>query len=378
MRKLNFLYFKPETLTGKFILIITIIFLCFLLIISIIYSSALKANERMFRETFLNATNSSLLTSARSISLSLEKGYSFTPSDIREHIKFIVNQNDSVISAVIYRSTPDENYFKPLYTVNTDKGIEIPLEDGNAVRQQKDENYLRRGLAGPVADPSIYFSGSSYWQNIYIPVKVGKRNHVIQLFISSNDAVRLFEEQSRISKRYIIYTFIALFLTAAAIACTSGWFYYNFSQLISNLTGSIRKAASGNPDVRLNEKAADPSLAELASSFNMLVEELRYVRTDSSSSRSGSDTKNLFSLGVSLMKDGKLEESIIVFESLTSIKPDSFACIFNLSVAYARSGRYQEALTGFHEAERLNPDHEKTQTYINRIQNSIKDEPERS
>jgi tetratricopeptide (TPR) repeat protein len=345
----------------------------FIVSISIIYSVLILAAAASFQYS-MNAGSAILFDALKSYNEDLmggrigmlverlrEKGAT-SREDMRNEIENF-NFGGDILFAVFFTKTDDENYFRILHAIPLRSGFDLNLAENATVRENKKINYLRKGLLHGILDPGIYSKDGYRWQNIYYPYQIKNRKAVLQFLVSASrteEAVKNYHDS--IKNIRIFNIFMTVFLVLAVVVI-SGVFVQNYSLLIKNLSSRMNKAASGDLDVSLNQ-TSDSDLNLLALSFNTLVEELK-EKTDRRGDVEGLGT--LFSTGVAILKENRLDDAAAVFKTLTLIKPQGFSSYFNLGVAYAKKLDYANALAAFEQALKINPTHELTMTYINKI-----------
>ncbi len=141
---------------------------------------------------------------------------------------------------------------------------------------RREAGYLKKGLFEPAVDPLVRASGGLYWQNVYMPYSLGKKEVVLQFSYSSADLQAALDEYSAETGR----------MKRSSRCSRPRWclrsrrelsFMHNFTLLIDGLSASIKKASAGELDVNLNA-GADAELMELATSFNSLVGGMRELK----------------------------------------------------------------------------------------------------
>jgi methyl-accepting chemotaxis protein len=301
---------------------------------------------------------------------------------LRDAVRGLLKMNSTMLYAAVYKKTSDENYFRALIAEKGAAPVPIEIVEGQQFKENKDVNYLGKGLLEPAVDPGLYSEGGFHWQNIYFPVKISGADAVAQLFVSSAVTSSDLERQGASLIKFTVWLAVCSVLLVLFTAAAGWWFYHNQAIFINGLSDSMRRAAAGDMNVSLNEMAADRELAPLASSFNELIEEFREAKNRPvpelpelpEAPPAAPDTSELFREGVALLKEGRNSEAAGIFRSVTFIKPEGYAGFFNLGVARARGGEYSSARTAFQRSIELNPDHEQSAKYLERV----KDIPDRN
>jgi len=287
-----------------------------------------------------------------------------SPQTFIDAIKEDSAGRDDLLAAVLFIRTEDENYHRVGATGVFAGGFSLPIRVSDVVRPGKEVNYVKSGAIQPVVDPEIHVRDAFAWQTAYAPIKMERRNAVLQIYYSASRTKTLLDEYRSAMRlpRGIMLGFTIFCI--AAVGIITAVFMYNYSYLIQNLSAYMKKAAEGDLDVALRT-TDDRELNLLAESFNTLIDELR-----DRSEKPSEETKGMapiFATGVSLLKDNRLDEAIAVFRALAILNPNSFGSYFNLGVAYAKKREYQSAIEMFRTAERLNPGFETTTRYIEKI-----------
>ena len=236
----------------------------------------------------------------------------------------------------------------------------------SALSEARSGEIIRRGLTEISVDTEIRSKNGHAWQNVFFPLPGDKKNHLVMMQSPAYNALailRKFEESSNTMKiRVLIITSISMVVVIFLVLL----FTHNITMFVDNLSGSMRKAAEGDLSVTLNPHA-DRDFSKLATSFNTLIEELRSREKDIEELNQKDDLSDIFKMAVSTLKTGQIENAITLFNTVIILKPDSFGSFFNLGVAYARIREYEKSADMFNRALEINPEHQLTMSYIEKV-----------
>lgn len=361
----------------------------FIITISVIYSLLIIATAAAFHITaHKNAAilRDALATLGQDLLLSRVEGHvnhlrsvtASTLGEIREALRSNPAAHADLHAVILFTKTADENYFRIADTLVFNRDLKLELTRSAVVREKKEISYLKRGLLQRAVDPDIYSQGPYSWQNVFYPYEIGKKKAVLQFMASAartREIIENYGEGSEKTRRFMaIFTVFLVF----AVILLSVLFVQNYSLLIRNLSRYMKKAADGDLDVSLHP-AEDVELNQLALSFNTLIEELKdkTARGQEATAQAGPSPAQetpepeghgtIFSTGVALLKENRLDEAIAIFTTMTIIKPNGFGSYFNLGVARAKKREYDAALAMFEKAREINPSYEVTASYIDKI-----------
>ncbi len=350
------------SLSRRYIAIVALLLSLFILTLSVSFHVAMKRSAMILRRTLASQNADSLLRATLPLSEQTEHGSIGRASlRIRERGSAI----EELLMVNVFRKTEDENFFRVADTISFRDGLRPEIEKTDTVKEQKEMNYLKRGLLDPVVDPDIYYQDGRAWQNVYLPLAIGGRKAVAQCRMSVADSWHAISSYVRETRVLRISMALVTLITVLGVVALSIILAQNYSLLIRNLSDTMEKAAGGDLGVALRE-TADTELSRLALSFNALVEEMK-ERPSKTAPPPAADTAPLFSTGVSLLKDGRLDDAIAVFNAIVAIKPTGFGSYFNLGVAHAKKGDYDRAEKMFGEALAINPSFRLSAEYIEKI-----------
>lgn len=356
-------------ISRRFVLVISLVFTAIILFLTFFFNYiltenyvllrgvVLKNNERLQKEKAQNAA--SLLASRW-----IRRGHT-----VSDAIRTVITPGNGFLNVNVFSQTADENFFRVQGSLQLHPGINPGPGENTVVRENRGINYLKEGMFRTVVDPEIYSAGGVFWQNVYQPFTAGGKNYVLQFMISASRTMTALSEYSESMKRlkwYLIFIDIAAVIIVVFVVLH---FMQNFSLLIGNLSTSMKKATEGELNINMNA-GADRELAELALSFNSLIEEMKGLREKGKQfdEMEKFSMNDIFKTGVAYMKEERLDDAIALFRSLLIFNPESFGGLFNLGVAYAKRREYEASLVLFKKAHEINPEHELTQSYIDKVQ----------
>lgn len=361
---------KPG-ISRKFILIILTVFSSCILLMSLSFGVLLRSNLRVIKGTLMNISGKSLLDkTAVTREYFSTQGIPNLKAFSRAARKYVSGKQE-ILQMVIFSKTPDENYFRVEDTIKNSDAFTAGPEKKSAVKEEGPANYIKQGLLDNVIDPEIHLSGNIPWQAAYFPVRAGKKLYVAGLFVSALSIHTALKEYSAELNRLKIFIIAATVILVSVAAVAGYLFLNNFALLIKSLSSSINRAARGELDVNLNPET-DEELSELALSFNSLMGEIKELKEKEKiiqEMETRDISGDIFKVGVTFMKEGRIDEAVGLFTSLIMVNPDGFGSYFNLGVAYAKRKDYTMAERMLGRALELNPEHELTRQYIAKVEN---------
>jgi len=353
-------------ISRTYVLITAVIFSLLIIILLVSFHLILRANTGFVRDTLMR--DSEFLLAGRA-GLVLERFRVDTikrPRELAAEIRRLCAEEEGFLHVIVFKKTEDENYFEVLEHVALDERIRVNLDRKDIVKEDKEINFLKRAVFALTVDPQIRISGGVPVASVYAPLRSGNRTAVVQFIMSSertHAALREYAEKTHRTKKYLIALAAGLI---AAVAAASLLFVQNFSLFVRRLSSSMERAAGGELSVSMNP-AADEDLSELALSFNSLIGELRAKEKSIQELENKDALDDIFKYGVSILKEGRLDEAIAVFTTLVLMRPGSFGGHFNLGVAFAKRGDYERSLSMFEKALAADPGHELTLQYIEKV-----------
>ncbi len=324
-------------------------------------------NKSVLKKTLMENYEDILLDKAEIITERLTAMQHKKTNEIKKEILRYCSEEKDYLHAIIYSQTSDENFFRVVDTVSINQNLVVPISNKEVVQEEKEYNYLKEGLLHGVVEPNLYKRGNITWQNVYYPLSFDGKNLIIQYMISNSDIMHAIENYSSSIRVTRIISIVITVVLAIAVILLTLIFTHNYSLLIDNLSHYIDRAAQGELELNLHE--TDNELNKLALSFNSLMDELK----DKKDRGHHEPEKELFNIGVTMLKENKLDDSIAIFRTLTILKPESFGSYFNLGVAYAKKKDYKQSLTMLEKAAAENPAYDITQKYIVKVKKFLTD-----
>jgi len=114
-------------------------------------------------------------------------------------IRYLSLNMKGIFNIIIFSKTTDENFFRVASKYDAVKTVEV--ETGQRVREENEENYLKKGIYEPVTNPNLFSDKGSYWHNAYVPLSLKEGTFVARFMISSSDAVFSLEDYFVKSRR---------------------------------------------------------------------------------------------------------------------------------------------------------------------------------
>ncbi|MBN1495685.1 MAG: HAMP domain-containing protein [Spirochaetes bacterium] len=369
---------KRPIISRRFIIAISVIYSLLIIATAAAFHISVRKNAAILRDALATLGQELLLRRIEGHVSHLRSVSASTQGEIREALRSNPTAHADLFAVIIFTKTSDENYFRIADTIIFNRDLKLELPRSAVVREKKEISYLKRGLLQPAVDPDIYAQGSYSWQNVFYPYELGRRKAVLQFMATAAHTREIIENYGEGSEKTRRFMAIFILFLVFAVIVLSVLFVQNYSLLIRNLSRYMKKAAEGDLDVALHP-ADDVELNQLALSFNTLIEELKdktargqeaTVQTGPSPAQETPEPEGpgtIFSTGVALLKENRLDEAIAIFTTMTIIKPNGFGSYFNLGVARAKKREYDAALSMFEKAREINPSYEVTASYIEKI-----------
>lgn len=359
---------KRIGVSSKFFFAVAVIYSVLIIILSFSLHYILKTNSLVLREVLLKNNAQLIMMNSRIIT---ERLSNENIDGIRELSQKLYQycKDDNFLKVIIFSKTADENYFKVLEKINIDSSFKIKIKEGQVVHEEKDINYLHKGMITSVVDPMIYSSNGAYWQSVYYPFILKKKNLVIEYIVSSSKISTALNDYSFILRKTKRHVAIVTCVVIVVMLIITFLFLQRFSMVIKNLSGHMKNAAEGNLDVSINPDV-DIEFSELALSFNTIVSELKGLKEKDKiiNELESQDTlRDIFKFGVDLLKEANYDQSIKIFQALTILKPEGFGSYFNLGVAFAKKRDYENSYSMFERALDSNPNHKLTMDYLEKV-----------
>jgi methyl-accepting chemotaxis protein len=361
---------KRSIISRRFIIAISIIYSALIIAVSVSFHVIAHKNVNTLRDALISQNQDFLIKKIQDVVGRLKSKNAVSPDEIKRELFNYNADSGDLLSVMIFTKTNDENYYRIADTLFFHDNLHLNLKRSAVVREQKEVNYLKKGILHASVDPEIYSESGYYWQNVYFPYEIGNRKAVLQFMISAvrtQEVIDNYVESIQSVRTYIIVLTVILVVAVVALSVI---FVQNYSLLIRNLSGYMKKAADGDLGVSLNA-TEDVELSQLAQSFNTLIDELKdrteKAGQDAEPPQDNEEAGAIFKTGVSFLKNNQLDEAIAIFTTLTIIKPNGFGSFFNLGVAHAKKREYGKAIRMFEEALRINPKFEVTAAYIEKV-----------
>jgi len=363
-------------ISKRFDIVIASIVSALVLLIALAFNQMLRENQSVITKTIISGRDLLLLGRAETIVRALERRGAAKTSGLTAELKSLCSAQTDCLGAVVFSRTADENYFRAAETIGLNRALDTGISRNAVLREDRETGYLKKGLFETVVDPLVRASGGVYWQNVYAPFTLGKRELVLQFSFSATALQTALDGYSAGIARMKKIVALLAFALVLAVFGASYIFMHNFTLLIEGLASSMKKASAGEFDVNLNE-SADGELYELATSFNTLLGELKELKSREKifeeKEKILADLENkdtlgdIFKFGVTLLKENRLEDAAALFTTLTFLKPEGFGSYFNLGVIHARCRNYEKSMDMFERALRANPGSDLTKQYIEKI-----------
>ena len=360
---------KKLSVSSKFALTIASLYSFLIIILSVFFHYILINNSKFLRNALLSNNEYFLLKKTGLIIEKLKKDNIKNIDDLSMDLKRFCLLDSDFLYIIIFSQTPDENYFRVQKKMSLASSMEFGIKKHRLVQEDKDINFLKKGLFKNIVDPKIYYSNGKFWQCVYYPFKVRKMNIVIEFIVLTTKTITSLNEYSEAidkTKKYIIFVTCSVIFIVIIITLL---FVQNFSLVLKNISKNIQRAAKGDLNINI-DPSIDNDFSELALSFNILVDEIKGLK-EKEEIIPGVENKDIFTdifkQGVHLLKSGNMDDSIAIFKALIILRPEGFGSYFNLGVAYAKKRNYRDSSAMFQRALTFNPNHKLALNYLAKI-----------
>lgn len=357
---------KESQISRSFITATALVYALIIIIIAVSFNYIMKKHSSLLNDIITDLNSDHMLEKTDLAIDRLSLYDAAKTADIKNLLKDYCTAEKGFLYVIMYSKTEDDNYFKIIDTLQVSKRLDLGIKKRNIVKEIKEENYLKQALIHSIVEPRRYHHNKIPWQNTYAPYKLNNKTIILQFLMStekSEEAASIFT-RSYFNIR-LIFTGISAVLVIAVIII-SLIFSHSVSLLITNLSLFLEKAASGEHDINL-KASEDAGLNQLALSFNSLMDELK----EKSDTAKTDPLLDIFKEGVRQLKEDNTDDAIAIFRTLAILKPGSFGSFFNLGIAYAKKRQYLQSLAMFKTARNLNPEHDLTDRYIERVERFI-------
>jgi len=346
--------------TRKYIFITGILFSILILLTSILFIISIKYSSSIVEALSDKIIEQNIITRGRLLIDNMKKEKRKALPAIIKYSSHYRKIDSQLYDLIVYKRTSDDHYFKKLASIS-----------GGIVKKPKDISFvgkdaiMQKGMIHPAFDSVPFKKETHVLYSLYHPLHINKKKYLCQIIMINPDAKTLVNLFNTNTSRLKFFMALVIVLIAGGVITLTLSFMSNYENFIKKLTESIKNAVSGS----YNTITSHPNdeLFEFADSFNKLIEDMK--------SRDSSDGDEILQLffknAVSHLKNKEVTRSKHIFESILSIKPDSFGSLFNLGTIYAKEQHLEVALSYFEKASALNPHHELTKNYINKVKNMM-------
>lgn len=331
-------------------------------LLSMVANSAIDSSTAMLKKSISDVETGKISAMAADLERYIRHNRVNSLKELSKAVERIPDRNEEMLNIAIFSKTGDDNFFELIDEFPLNDSFKTEAEKKRKLQQNSETNFLKKAVSGFEIDPLEKSSNGHIWKNGYFPCELKNRKLVIMIMASVESTRRQLEshmEAVSFSKKIIIASaagFGIFFIIMIFI------FINHFSMLVEKLSESLKKAATGHTGLSMNPQA-DSDLLDLASSFNTLVDELR----ESKEKGEKPAMPDFFAEGVKLLKEENFDDSVALLRAHLFIRPDSFAAYFNIGVAYARLRKYDKSLAMFQKSLEINPSHELSRKYIDKI-----------
>lgn len=367
LRQLFSSHSGESRLTRTFVIGIAALYAILIIVFAAAYHLSLKRIDAWIAESL---TGTELELQRERVAVTMERLEATKPATTAAMASILKEQltgGRELAALLIFSRTPDDHYFRLTESIILDMGLTLPLKAGDIVKEEKENNYMRKGLMDLTVEEQPYARDGIAWRNIYAPFRLSPQKTIVLQFLMRTDTgtQALATLRENLAQMRLIMVALPIALIIAVIVITA-LFLNRLSLLITGLTSFMKKAADGDLAVAL-PVTDDAHLGELALSFNSLIDELK-EKTDRLGQEESNLLKDLFTRGVTALKENRLDEAIALFTSLTLVNPGTFGNYFNLGVAYAKKRDFDRSLAMFRKAQEANPSFDVTRQYLEKIE----------
>jgi len=353
-------------LSRKFILLVASVFLLLIILMAFSFRYLVTETSDLVRTILMKGGDEVVLERTAMVMERLKAGRFRHTSDFIAELRRAASADGSLLHVLVFARTADDEYYRIIEKIRLNAAFDVDAEVKSVVALERDNEYLKKGVYGPAADPWIHASGTFTWRNVYHPFNLNRRNLVVGFMVSAGRTAAALgeydESMGRIRRNAVIINAAAALVVLIALAL----FIQNYRLLLKNLAAHIARASRGDLAVNMSAPEGD-ELQELASSFNGLVEEMRVMKEREKQYAEKDPLDDMFRAGVAILKEGRLDDAVSVFGALRLLRPESFGSYFNLGVAYAKMRRYDDSLEMFDKALAINPTHELARGYADKV-----------
>lgn len=358
---------KRLTISKRFIIAVAVIYSLLIGATAVTVNLTLRWNSGILKSALDEYTTKTIIDRSETAADALTIRRAGSGREIAAGLRDFCTEEKGFLHAIIYAKTADEDYYRVVDSIPVSDTVPVQIAKESVVREQKEVNYLRRGFIHSTADPAVYSSNGQFWKNVYVPYGSKRRRWVIQFMMTAHSAYQAMESFNDSALAVKIVTAIVSAALVIAVIVLTVLFLNNYSLLITNLSHFMSEAAQGNLQVSLNP-AVDAELQQLALSFNSLIEEMKDIKdTQEKTASEAIHAGDLFKTGVSFLKENRYEEASSIFRTLLISGRYLFGSYFNLGVACAKLRRYDVSMEMFRKAREINPAHELTAQYIEKV-----------
>ena len=162
---------KKSVISRRFIVALSIIYSSLILAVAISFNVIMHKNAETLKDALESNARDIMLERTELIVSRLRSAGIKTSDGINKELQEYNAGSGKILAAIIFTKTSDENYFQASDMLLLHDNFTPDLERRAIVRQEKEINYLKKGLMHGVVDPAIYSQGGYCWQNAYYPYR---------------------------------------------------------------------------------------------------------------------------------------------------------------------------------------------------------------
>lgn len=357
---------KAKSNIKKFSIFFTSINAITILILTSIFIYQINNNNLFLKETLISNNKKYTLNKTNYIHSYLSLFKLDSLKDLKRQLRSILKKDSEILNISIFSKTSDENYFKVKSTLKIHSLFKIPYKRNQIVNNESQTTFLKEGIFQTTFDPNLYTDKKLFWHNIYTPIKLSNSTYVLKFAVNHSKTGNILKkhlENNKEKKELLSYTVIIFIILLLIVSLL----YMNIhSVFVNKLAKFVEKASKGDLNLAINSNA-DNDMSKLANSFNTLIEDLKDKEKKIKNLEKREEYSEIFKHGVQQLKNKKYNDAITIFTTITILKPNGFASYFNLGIAYIKNKDFHKSIYNFNKALSLNPEHDITKNYLDKI-----------
>lgn len=154
---------KRSIISRRFIIAISIIYSLLIIAFAFSFHYTMHKNRAILRESIVAHNQHAILQSLDSLAERIRGGSGKTIEDLKAELVRHNAAGGDILSGLFFTKTEDENFFRIAGTLSFDRGFTLKVPRSGVFREQKEINYLKKGVRHSIVDPDVYSQGPSDW-----------------------------------------------------------------------------------------------------------------------------------------------------------------------------------------------------------------------